>query len=163
MGADKLATYVHNHLAGGVSAIDILEDLRDDHKGEPLGAIVSDLLTEVQEDLETLRYVEGRLKGDPSKLKETLAWFGAKLTRAQLGRDLAGDFGVFQALEILSLGILGKQALWRVLGVVLQGDSRFPDIDFSELAARAEKQHARVEEQRIAVAQKVFQGVEQPA
>ena len=34
---DPLATYLHDHLASAVHAIDLLEAIRDEHVSEPLG------------------------------------------------------------------------------------------------------------------------------
>ena len=59
-------------------------------------------------------------------------------------------------LEMLTLGILGKLALWRVLIVVGEFDARVRGEDYNQLAARAESQHARVEERRLQAARKAF-------
>jgi hypothetical protein len=64
---------------------------------------------------------------------------------------------VFQALEVLALGIQGKMALWRVLKNIVWIDSRLQGTDFERLIARAEEQFSKVEEQRLRVARSVFQ------
>jgi hypothetical protein len=63
---------------------------------------------------------------------------------------------VGEALETLALGILGKLALWRALAVVAATDARLRGLDFDSLAARAQAQHARVEERRIEAALTAF-------
>jgi hypothetical protein len=35
--SDPLATYLHDHLAGSNFAIELLDSLRDQYSGEPLG------------------------------------------------------------------------------------------------------------------------------
>ena len=159
MTEDLLATYIHDHLAGASGALNLIEDLRDDHTGEPLGRFAAGLLSEIEEDRATLEQIANRVGGDYSKSKEAVAWVGSKLARVKLGRSLAGDFGVFQALETLGLGIQGKLALWRVLNFLSEGDIRLRGIDFNQLSARAERQHAQVEEKRLAAAQTIFQNV----
>jgi hypothetical protein len=59
-------------------------------------------------------------------------------------------------LETLGLGILGKAALWRTLALLAENDARLTDLDFQELIARAEAQHAQVEEGRLLVARTAF-------
>jgi hypothetical protein len=59
-------------------------------------------------------------------------------------------------LELLYLGIEGKHTLWRTLRVL--DDPRLEKFDFDQLAGRAEKQLAAVEEQRLAVAAGALSG-----
>ena len=42
--SDPLATYLHDHLAGAVHAIDLLESMRKQHMDEPLGRFAARLL-----------------------------------------------------------------------------------------------------------------------
>lgn len=157
MSDDALATYIHDHLAGAAGALDVLEDLRDDHAGEPLGDFAAELLSEIEQDRDVLQRLADNLGGGYSKPKEAVAWVGAKLARVKLGRTLAGELGVFLALETLALGIVGKLSLWRALATVSDADLRLRGIDFERLSARAEQQHARVEERRLAAARSALQ------
>ncbi len=59
-------------------------------------------------------------------------------------------------LETLSLGILGKAALWKVLPVIAEVDSRIPDFDFDDLRATTQRQFDRVEEYRMRTALTAF-------
>ena len=43
---NPLATYLHDHLAGADAAIDLLQNLRDQHSDEPLGQFAAELLAE---------------------------------------------------------------------------------------------------------------------
>jgi len=65
---------------------------------------------------------------------------------------LSGDFGTFEALEFLALGIQGKLSLWHALQVVAVLDSRLRGLDFNALIAKAEAQYTKVEERRLALA-----------
>jgi hypothetical protein len=49
---------------------------------------------------------------------------------------MANPFGTFQAIEFLSLGILGKLALWRALETLSLSDTRLSGIPFNELVLR---------------------------
>ncbi len=77
---------------------------------------------------------------------------GEKVSRFKLRHAGAGKFGMLEALEALALGIVGKQALWRALSVIAPTNLRVRGEDFDVLAARAQAQHARVEEHRLQVA-----------
>jgi hypothetical protein len=147
-----LATYLHDHLAGAVVAINLLEALRDRHAGEPLGQFAAELLTEVEADREVLQVLAERVGARSSALKEATAWLGEKVSRLKLRRRAAGGLGTFEALEALALGILGKLALWRAMALVAAADVRLHGVDFDHLAARAQAQHAQVEERRLEAA-----------
>ena len=150
--SEPLQAYLHDHLAGAVVAVEILEVLRDQHAGEELGRFAGDLLTEVEADRNVLRDLAERAGAESNPLKEATAWVGEKVARLKLGREAAGELGTFEALEALALGILGKRALWRALKVVAGRFEPLRNLDLDELAARAEAQHARVEERRLEIA-----------
>lgn len=153
--SDALATYLHDHLAGSVHAVNILESLRDQHPNEPLGKFASSLLVEVQGDRETLRGLAERIGAGASELKEFTAWLSEKVSRLKL-RHGGNGLGTLEALEFLELGIHGKWALWRALAVVATSDSRLQGVDFQALSARAEAQRSLVEERRLEVARAVL-------
>ena len=150
--SDPLATYVHDHLAGAVAAINVLEALRDQHDGEPLSQFAAGLLVEVEADRAVLQGLAERLGARSSGLKEAAAWLGEKVSRVKLRGRAAGGLATLEALEALALGILGKLALWRALAVVTAAEARLRGVDFEHLAARAQAQHARVEERRLQIA-----------
>lgn len=152
MSDDPLVTYLRDHLAGAAAAVELLEALRDQHTGEPLGGFAAQILADVQSDRATLAGIAERVGGEPGVVKEATAWIAAKAARLKLGRQVAGALGTFEALETIALGILGKLSLWRALVLVAQSDPRLAGIDFGRLAARAEAQHDRVEERRLEAA-----------
>jgi hypothetical protein len=142
-----------------VVGINLLEALRDQHAGEPLGQFAAELLVELEADRAVLQGLSERLGAGSSALKEAGAWLGQKVSRLKLRRRAAGGLGTFEALEALALGILGKLALWRALAVSAAADARLRGVDFDHLAARAQAQHARVEERRLEAARVVLRAV----
>lgn len=62
------------------------------------------------------------------------------------------SWATFEALEFLEIGIHGKWALWRALAAVAPSDPRLAGYDFDGLAARAQKQHDRVDQCRLELA-----------
>jgi hypothetical protein len=149
---DPLTTYLHDHLAGAVFAINLLEALRDQHASEPLGQFAAGLLVEVEADRVVLQRLAAQVDARSNVLKEATAWLGEKISRLKLRRRIAGGLGTFEGLEVLALGILGKLALWRALAVIAAADTRLRGVDFDHLVARAQAQHAQVEEQRLEAA-----------
>jgi len=150
---DPLATYLHDHLAGSNFAIELLEFLRDQHAGQKLGDAVAELLAEVEDDRKTLQGIIARVGAGVPIFKEASAWVGEKLSELKLRK---GDFGTFEALEALALGILGTLALWRALATIAEIDARLRGVDFNQLAASAERQHARAEKLRLHAAPAAF-------
>ena len=133
--------------------------MRDHFAGEPLGTFAAEVLAEVEADREVLARLTERAGGTAGGMKEWGAWLAEKVSRLKLKHGSADGLGTFEALEFLVIGIHGKRALWRAMAVVASFDSRLQGIDFAELIARAESQHQRVEERRLACAQSVFRQV----
>jgi hypothetical protein len=151
--SDPLATYMHDHMSGARAAIDLLEAMRKQQQRQPLGEVVTVLLTEIQADLDTLRQVAEKVGGGGSNvLKELTGRLGEKVTRWKLGQSSADPFGTFEALEFLALGVRGKMSMWVALDVAATREPRLSGFDFKRLAGRAESQYQIVEQQRLSLA-----------
>jgi hypothetical protein len=156
MTSDPLPAYLQDHLAGALHAIELLKAMCDHFAEEPLGKFASEILADVKADRDVLANLTKQSGGSAGGPKEWGAWLAEKVSRLKLKPGSRDGLGTFEALEFLVVGIHGKRALWRVLEVVAPLDSRLQGIDFAELIVRAEKQHHRVEEQRLQCAQTVF-------
>jgi hypothetical protein len=155
--SDTLAIYLHDHLAGSRFAIELLQSLRQQYEDQPLGEFARVLEADVTADQETLRKIIGAVGRAHVDLKEAAGWLAEKAAQLKLREDHAsGGIGTFETLETLGLGIRGKLALWQVLPIVRNVDPRIPRLDFDKLAASADEQGARVEEQRLQLAATVF-------
>jgi hypothetical protein len=154
--SDPLATYLHDHLAGSNFAVQLLESLHDQYSDQELRRFAAALLVDVRKDRETLQGIVDRIGSTHLDLKDAAAWLAEKASRMKLGRDHGAGLGTFEALETLSLGILGKLSLWRVLPVIAEVDPRLRGTDFEKLAARAQEQFDRVEVRRLEIARKAF-------
>jgi hypothetical protein len=151
----NLNVYLNDHLAGSVAALELLANLREQHKGEPLGDFFGNLNGEIDADKEALREVMRSLGIEESAVRQTGAWAAEKVARARL--KIAGDEpGLVLALEGLIMGIFGKRMLWRSLAVAkVPNTSKW---DFEQLQRRAEDQLERAEAERIQAAQRAFAG-----
>jgi hypothetical protein len=154
--SDHLATYLHDHLAGSNFGVELVENLQEQHRNEPLGQFASDLKIEIESDRKSLQEITDQVDSGAPHLKEAVAWLGEKISRFKLRHATPVEFGTFEALEILALGIQGKLQLWQALAVIAPDDQRLRGADFEALIARAQVQHAAVEERRLQAARAAF-------
>ena len=156
MKSEALTTYLQDHLAGALHAIELLKSMRSHFAGESLGAFAAEMLAEIEADRDVLARLTERVGGTTGGAKEWGAWLAEKVSRLKLKHGAGDELGTFEALEFLAVGIHGKRALWRALAQVESFDLRLRGFDFAGLIARAENQHQKVEERRLACAQSVF-------
>lgn len=156
--SDALATYLHDHLAGSHFAIDLLESLQKQYPDTELGGLALTLLDEIRYDQTILEQIIERVGEVHFDLAEAIGWIGEKASRFKLHRDSSSNrLGTLEALEVLTLGVRGKWALWQTLSVVRDIEPRLDGYNFAELSDRAEQQFEQLEEQRLKMARITFQ------
>ncbi len=158
---DDLETYLQDHYAGAVGAIELLDHLGEAHRGKPLGEFFQLLHTDVQADHETLHKIMTALEIDESSVRNAGAWIAEKFGRGKLGFGGGETSGIrlLQALESLFLGITGKRLLWRALQAVHEAEPSLAHTDFDSLEKRAVDQLERVQTQRLEAARATFQKI----
>jgi len=154
----ELESYLNDHLAGSVGALELVEHWAHLHDGKPLGAFFFDIGTDIRADQGTLRDLMHRLAIDESNVRKAGAWAAEKAGRARLmiAGDELGSPGLVLTLEGLIMGVTGKKLMWRALAA-----ANLPQLsgyDFKELERRAEQQIKRIEIERIRAAQQAFAG-----
>jgi hypothetical protein len=151
---ELLAIYLNDHLAGATAGVELARRLRGSNRGDAeFGPTLAQICAEVEADRETLKDTMERLEIRRGCLKPAAAWAGEKLGRLKLNGQLRGysPLSRLVELELLSIGIVGKAQMWRALDGTL-GES-VDKTDFGQLAERADRQRAKVEElHRIAAA-----------
>ena len=155
---EDLSSYLNDHLAGSVGALELLDRLIETYAGKPLERFFRDLRGEIEADQETLKELIAALGEKESAVRKAGAWIVEKLSRAkiQLSETQEGEMGLFLALEGLALGIQGKRALWRALATAAEKAPRLGGQDYTTLESRAVEQYDRVEAKRLDVARTVF-------
>lgn len=158
MGNEHLATYLNDHLAGSVVALELLEHLESTHKGTPLESFFKELTVEITADREKLEALMSQLNISESRTRKASAWLTEKVTALKLRFDdpSDGDLRLFESLEALSLGIEGKRGLWLALSTVAEKTPSLQVLGYQELIRRAEEQRSRVEEKRSETAKRVL-------
>ena len=151
-----LDSYLNDHLAGSISALEVIAHWAEAQKGEPLGSFFVETEREIKADQKTLRDVMRTLGIEESKVRQAGAWVAEKVGRARLviAGDEAGSLGLVLTLEGLIMGVTGKKLMWRALAAV-----KLPELNgynFEELQRRAEQQVERIEAKRISAVCQVF-------
>jgi hypothetical protein len=144
-----LDSYLNDHLAGSISALELIAHWAEVHKGVPLGSLFVETGREIKADQDTLRDVMRTLGVEESKVRQAGAWVAEKVGRARL--IIAGDepdsLGLVLTLEGLIMGVTGKKLMWGALAA-----AKLPQLNgynFGQLQRRAEQQIERIETERM--------------
>jgi hypothetical protein len=153
-----LDSYLNDHLAGSISALELIAHWVEVHKGEPIGNFFAETEREIKADQDTLRDVMHILGIEESKVRQAAAWAAEKVGRARLmiAGDEQGSLGLVLTLEGLVMGVTGKKLLWHALAAAKL--SRLNSYNFEQLQRRAEQQVERIEAERISAVRQVFAG-----
>jgi hypothetical protein len=151
MSRSSLTTYLNDHIAGSVAALELLEHLAGLYRGTEREKLLQSLRSEIEDDQRVLQQVGGK----ESRVRKAAAWLTEKIGEAKLKLDDPGNgaLRVLEALESLGLGIQGKLALWRALAAVSDRVPQLRTLDYGQLQRRAFEQHQLVEAQRLQAAQ----------
>lgn len=157
MNDELLRTYMDDHYAGSVAAVELIKHYIKTHSESPRSEFLEELLEEIEEDRATLLDLLQRMGGKESSLKDAGAWLMDKLSRTKLNEMTKNrPLSELEKMEELVLGVRGKLGLWTALENVAGSDVRFQDVDFNHLQRRAEDQIARLEHHRLAAARAAF-------
>jgi hypothetical protein len=153
MSSSSLITYLNDHLAGSVAALQLVDHLLEQ---QPLGADpqLRAIRGEIQEDQKVLQGILKSVGGKESPVRKAAAWLTEQVGQAKLRLDDSGsgNLRVLEALEALSLGIQGKASLWRALATVKDIRPGLDRADFRRLERRAQHQFDRVDALRLRAA-----------
>jgi hypothetical protein len=155
MSRSSLTTYLNDHIAGSVAALELLEHLAGLYRGTEREKLLQSLRSEIEDDQRVLQQVLEQVGGKESRVRKAAAWLTEKIGEAKLKLDDPGngELRVLEALESLGLGIQGKLALWRALAAVSDRVPQLRTLDYGQLQRRAFEQHQLVEAQRLQAAQ----------
>jgi hypothetical protein len=149
--SQAMTTYLNDHLAGSVAAIELMDHLLAVLTNDERRAALAGVRRDIAEDQELLQEILHELGGSESGIRKAAAWVAEKIGRAKLRLDDAGsgELRLLEALETVALGIQGKLALWASLATQREDWPELKRLDFDRLRARAEDQHGRVESLRL--------------
>ena len=150
---DSFLSYLNDHLTDATAGIEILQLLRDQHPEKPIAAFALDLMAQLREDRTFLQNLIDRLGHGPSPFKQAAGWVGARVSELKFTPD---SYGMFLALEALSLGVEGKLLLWQTTAAMMESYPALQNMALDNLVERARKQRAEIEAQRRLLARVAF-------
>lgn len=154
----QLGIYLNDHLAGSVAALELIEYLSKNYPDTTLETFFAELHADISADQDVLRDLLRTFEEGESSVRKAGAWLAEKVGRAKFGlseHQVSGT-GLLEALEGLTLGITGKQLLWRALQSASDTTPQLRGLDYAHLEQRAREQRDRVEEKRLAAAREAF-------
>jgi hypothetical protein len=157
--ADKpLDTYLNDHLGGSMLGSYLAGQIRERSDGTPLGDLMARMAPEIEADRQTLIDLMDQLGTSRNPVKQATAWMAEKASRVKFGGASSGepDFGLFMALETLTLGIEGKRSMWKALQEIAGDHPPLAAANLDDLVARAQAQHDALEGERISAGRRVL-------
>jgi hypothetical protein len=144
-----LRIYLQDHLAGATVGLELARRARGANRGTAYGAPLAKLADEIEADRRALEGIMQDLGFGPDRVKNVVAWTAEKAGRLKLNGQLTGysPLSRLEELEILSLGVAGKLAMWQALEHA--GDRGIPQAELETLIKRARSQRRRLERQRL--------------
>ena len=109
-----LTRYLNDHLAGSSGAILLIQELAESHGSTEARGFFLDLMEKVEADRSLLADLLGRIGRNPSTLLQVAGGIAARIAGIKLMWEQVepGKLGLFEALEMLALGVQGKRLLW---------------------------------------------------
>ncbi len=158
MAHKALDNYLNDHLGGAMLGTDLAEQIRDRGEGTSLGELMERVAPEIEQDRQSLIDLMEQLDVSKNAVKQASAWLAEKASRVKFGGATSGepDFGLFMAVETLTLGVEGKLSMWKALKEVRADHPALAATDLDNLIARAQSQHDALEVERIAAARRVL-------
>jgi hypothetical protein len=158
MSNENLTTYLKDHHAGSVAALELVDHLIEIFEGKPLEQFFKNLRKEIDADQGRLEELIKRVGAKESAVRKAGAWVVEKFARMKVRvNDSEKDqMGLLDALEALLIGITGKEALWSALEAASENVASLRGMDYARLRQRAREQSDLVNAKRLESAREVF-------
>ena len=147
----NLERYLNDHLAGSSGAINLIASLATASDDPTQSQFFRELEAKVEKDRELLKSLLQKIGQCDSGILQVAGSLTEKAGRLKLMWEGLGPgrLGMFEALEMLCLGIQGKRLLWRLLARVSGQIPEWTEVDFAALEGEAAAQRDAVEEYRM--------------
>ena len=153
-----LTRYLNDHLAGSSGALLLIQELADNHGATEAREFFLQLKEKVEADRSLLSDLLERIGQNPSALLQVAGGIAARIAGIKLMWEQVepGKLGLFEALEMLALGVQGKRLLWVALREISVWFPEWNGIDFAELERQAILQRDDIEYCRIQAAKEIL-------
>ena len=158
LNSKLLGIYLNDHWAGSTAGRELAKRAAGANRGNEFGALLDELLVEIEEDRATLSAVMSAVGVGEDRVKAVAARVAERAGRLKLNGSLTGYSPLSRLVELegLALGLEGKLSLWKSLGDL--DDPALSEFDFASLQARARSQLDRLEPLRLEAARLAFRG-----
>lgn len=158
MPNEALATYLNDHVAGSVIALELLADLATERANTDEREVIAAVRAEIEADRDELDALMARLGISASGPRRATAWLTEKIGEVKLRLDDPGSGALrrLETLETVSLGIAGKQALWTALAAAAEQEPMLRGLDYPRLIRRAAAQREIIESLRLVAAREAL-------
>ncbi|RYD35949.1 MAG: hypothetical protein EOP87_06390 [Verrucomicrobiaceae bacterium] len=148
---NELTRYVNDHLAGSSGALLLVDEIASHHDDPEARLFFAELKDKIREDRDVLDGLLKRIAEEPSALMKVAGGIAARVGGLKLMWEKVepGKLGMFEALEMLTLGIQGKRLLWTIMREIQPWFPEWTDLNFQELELEAIRQRDEVEEWRV--------------
>lgn len=162
MPNEALATYLNDHVAGSVIALELLADLAAARAETGERAVLDSLHAEIEGERGELDALMERLGITASAPRRAAAWLTEKFGELKLRLDDPGSGALrrLEQLETISLGIAGKHALWTALAAAAEQEPLLRGPDYPELIRQTEAQRETIEALRLVAAREALASAE---
>jgi hypothetical protein len=150
----ELERYLNDHLAGASGALLVIQHVVDSMDDPEARKFFAELKVEVQADRDLLQQLLATAGLQPSKVLEIAGGVTGRLGLMKLmweGLE-PGRLGLFEAFEMLALGVQGKRLLWRAVKEVAARYPQWSEHDFPDLERKATEQRDGIEHWRLKAA-----------
>lgn len=158
MAHDRLGTYLIDHLAGSISASELVRRLVGTDIDPTLISALQQVGDSIARHQQVIRGLLERRGRSQSHGKNMSAWLAEKLVRPAMPIDGGDEFGLLRALEALLLGMRGRVALWQAIEAILPSHPELSDLDATGLCHEAEEQVRMMDRKRLEVARLALRG-----
>lgn len=160
-----VARYLHDHLAGSSGALLLIQELADNHDCLEAKEFFTDLKEKVIGDRVLLEGLLEKIDQDRGALFKMAGSIAARVGGLKLLWEQVepGKLGLFEALEMLTLGVQGKRLLWIALSEISVWFPEWGGIDFNKLEREAIEQRDGIEAWRLQAASDILADPERRA
>ena len=150
---EALYSYLADHLAGANFAAELLELLQKQAFCPEAADLAAKLIEDVRSDKDSLEHLIEACGGESTSGRKVASWVAEKASRYKL--NPTSSLGIYESIEFLCLGVLGKRAMWDALAASARFESRWSG-ELERLKGRADEQHAKLDSFRLRLAKELL-------
>jgi hypothetical protein len=150
-----LAAYLREHLSGADAAIQVVERLKEAHRGTREGTLFATLDQEFRDDRGVVAALLRDLHASPRSAKRLMGQAAGSVLKLAAGGE-RGELRLFRTLEMLAIGVQGKRCMWRAAQALEPRLQPRGARSFAELEARALDQWEAIERCRRLLVPRTF-------